>query len=106
MIEPMVRRGDFYEDDEPIEDLEAAFARGRKVVTARPSAKGDEPVTVGSPHVGGGLEAITRYYVPPVGGDYYSLSVRQSSAVATSGAGAVAGLGALPRSSAAVPSHS
>ena len=28
---------DFYEDDEPVEDVIAAFERGRKVLTAPPS---------------------------------------------------------------------
>lgn len=30
----MARRGYFYEDDEPIEKLEAAFERGQQVVSA------------------------------------------------------------------------
>ncbi len=29
----MVKRGDFYEDDEPIEKLEAAFEQGHKVTS-------------------------------------------------------------------------
>ena len=33
----MARRGEFYEDDEPIEKLEAAFERGTKAVSV-PSA--------------------------------------------------------------------
>jgi hypothetical protein len=30
----MVKSGDFYEDDEPVEDLIAAFERGRPLVTS------------------------------------------------------------------------
>lgn len=32
----MVRRGDFYEDDEPLDDLLEVFERGVKVETAAP----------------------------------------------------------------------
>jgi hypothetical protein len=32
----MARRGDFYEDDEPVEKLVAAFEQGQRVVTAPP----------------------------------------------------------------------
>jgi hypothetical protein len=34
----MARRGDFYEDDEPIEEVVAAFDSGEPVVTAPPPA--------------------------------------------------------------------
>ena len=33
---PMSRRGDFYEDDEPIDEVRAAFERGEKHLTAAP----------------------------------------------------------------------
>lgn len=31
-----MKRGDFYEDDEPLADVEAAFAAGQEAVTAAP----------------------------------------------------------------------
>ena len=31
-----MERGDFYEDDEPVDDVVAAFTAGEPVVTARP----------------------------------------------------------------------
>ncbi len=32
-----MKRGDFYEDDEPLADVQAAFAAGQQAVTAAPA---------------------------------------------------------------------
>ena len=102
----MAERGDFYEDDERIEDRMAAFARGRKVVTAPPSAVSDKSVTISSTSTDRGLEAITEYYVPPTRGSYYTMTMGQAGAVATSGDRTVIDLGSLQPSLARVSSHS
>lgn len=45
--------GDFYEDDEPIEELEAAFEQGEKRLTKRPAACGyNATAVVPGTHVG------------------------------------------------------
>lgn len=41
----MSRRGDFYEDDEPIEQVVAAFNRGHKVLTSLPPLMEPRPTS-------------------------------------------------------------
>lgn len=38
----MTNPGDFYEDDEPVDQVKAAFDQGTKIVTVRPNARFDD----------------------------------------------------------------
>jgi len=78
----MARRGDFYEDDEPIEDLVAAFDNGEHVVTAPPpTTRG----TAASGAPGCDPSSVPQLYEPAPQHNYYRLSVRETSVVAASG---------------------
>lgn len=76
----MAGRGDFYEDDEPVDDLLARFARGQAVVTAPPWQGG----TASSVPAGGSPVAQPPVYLPEPRGHYWKLDVQQASVVVTS----------------------
>jgi len=96
----MARRGDFYEDDESVEDLLATSAHGQEVVTAPPSRGG-----TASSAAAGRSAVVQSQYIPEPRGQYCSLDVRQASVVVTSSDWASAVLEA-PLQSSAVPSRS
>jgi len=96
----MARRGDFYEDDEPIEDVVAAFDNGEPVVTAPPPATARTAAS-GAPD---GPGRVRQCYVPEPRYDYYSLSVRETSIVASGGWASV--VPEISHRSGAVPSRS